>query len=612
MIAYDDWNARLVDYFFSPDQGSRAVRLAVTDDLLAELGGSREDFIRACRRGSAAQPVAAVKYVAEYAVDLMHCWRFDQVRLPSNFRMDIPPYVGYLGLFVLVNTGGPGFHNRLNDLFPVPRWVGGIYPGFNRVRELWEDLARWSTEPWPRNAQRHAGVFRLVQLGQYAHLSFLRAQTILTGAECRRLPSLFTRAELEPDDDLSDRQLVDIVHTHGGGLLGNLTREAADDPELGEYLREEIRRELRAWDGTGPVATGGSSSAQQASAPVELRLYRSRGQWFARLCVTAPSRAGSDLVSASSLGVGPVGAVRLPSSGDGALRGADGSPLDAASLDWEAGAVWRFVGGPPGLFRVRLRGRGLRVFVPDRGFWSEVPTPRAGVECAVAASPRATESVLTWLRNGGDPVRPLRGAVPAGWSLFLVDRAPEGFPNPDADRVPFLRLSGGVTLDGRARWYHTFAPPRIIVDGNTDDVQVSVNGAALPPADRYELPLTTAPGMVEVTLRHGEQTLDIVRFELVDSFHAGDPQRVRAWASRFGQQATGQSGWCGAWVNAAGLATWPPARTISHGVRNNHRVSAPRVGNRWLVIADECGFRPGNGNSLLVHESWVRYIRGKV
>jgi len=129
---YLAWNDALARHFFSPEVAGRPVYLFVTDDVLSQVGrvfgGGPEDFLQAIRAGPAG------------ATRATHCQRARQIGAgwrAKNFQY--PPYLAYLGLFVLAgghegNFDPRSYYPRLWEL--LGEQGAGTPPSFEHMWEL--------------------------------------------------------------------------------------------------------------------------------------------------------------------------------------------------------------------------------------------------------------------------------------------------------------------------------------------------------------------------------------------------------------------------------------------------------------------------------------------
>src|SRR5205823_9510154 len=111
--------------------------------------------------------------------------------------LKLPPYVGYLALFVLA-AGAEGefaahaYYPRLHQLASLPG--EGMPPEFDRMLTLWDDLERWSTG----DKAGEVGVFIVRRSGKWVNVGLPLGQTMLVEQERKALPGIFAKANLDP------------------------------------------------------------------------------------------------------------------------------------------------------------------------------------------------------------------------------------------------------------------------------------------------------------------------------------------------------------------------------------------------------------------------------
>src|ERR1043166_8730891 len=108
-MTFAEWNDAIARRFFNESNAGKRVFLAVDEELIVEIGGQtgKDDFIAAVK----AQASSAICRGAARAREQ---WR-------GRGGAGLPPYVGYLALFVLAaSTEGEyqneGFQKRLHRL----------------------------------------------------------------------------------------------------------------------------------------------------------------------------------------------------------------------------------------------------------------------------------------------------------------------------------------------------------------------------------------------------------------------------------------------------------------------------------------------------------------
>lgn len=363
MSVYLEWNDAIAGHFFTRDRAGQPVWLYVNDELVTELGtrlgGDRAVFVEAVKAGP---PWATAAGLCQRALQALEAWR--------DRGLEFPPYVGYLGLFVLAAGIEGDFSQR--EYYPRLRWLlgeqdidAGTLPSFNRMLELWDDLETWST----RDRQGALGVFTARIAGNKIHIGLPIAQTVLSEDERRALPGLFAEAGLDPTAAPPDDELARMLR--GATILRNRTRELVRtrrDLERYEVLLDTVIEELAVWDGTFDEPSDEGAPARK-TAFGSLRLCVRLDRTAARLSTSFRCRmnqefpeegfllkgAGSPELSCCDSG--------LPGWSQSLVEAETGNQFDAASVDWKDGLSlraenlgWRFA----------FPGRRVRVLIPGR------------------------------------------------------------------------------------------------------------------------------------------------------------------------------------------------------------------------------------------------------
>ena len=141
---YLAWNNEICNRYFSTEKSGTRVFLYITTDTINRIGAPFsvvfEDFIIAVKTG----PPWITRHgqgICQQALQAFEKWRSRDLQLP--------PYLGYLALFVLADTVAvPGY--KRYSYYPGLRSIlgeepsAGGYPSFDKMHLLWLDLERWS------------------------------------------------------------------------------------------------------------------------------------------------------------------------------------------------------------------------------------------------------------------------------------------------------------------------------------------------------------------------------------------------------------------------------------------------------------------------------------
>ena len=140
------------------------------------------------------------------ALDCLDGWR--------GRSLQYPPYLPYLGLFVLA-AGKEGefaphaYYPRLRQV--LDETGSGTYPRFEKMRPLWDDLERWANE----DMEGSLGSFTVRVAGSCSHVGVPFAQTVLSEQERGALAQVFAAAHLDPNALPGDAELGRLLSTHG-------------------------------------------------------------------------------------------------------------------------------------------------------------------------------------------------------------------------------------------------------------------------------------------------------------------------------------------------------------------------------------------------------------
>src|SRR5579862_2683451 len=270
---YLRWNDQIASRFFNPEAAGRRVYLHVTRELIAEIGRDEgiavADFVRSVKGGP---PWCSGVPLCLRATEAFVGWR--KRKVPS--KLLFPPYIGFLGLFVLAAGLGEEGEFSLQAYYPRLRKLLGDeqstrpYPYFEEMRELWTDLERWS------QGDKHGeiGVFEYPATGRFVNVGVPISQTILTEQERRDLPLIFVDAGLDAGAPPAESYLASILQEFGVGRLRPRTLRILRNPvvhkEEHEGLLEAVLDELREWDGS--VTNETEKDSKKVSVHASLRL----------------------------------------------------------------------------------------------------------------------------------------------------------------------------------------------------------------------------------------------------------------------------------------------------------------------------------------------------
>ncbi len=473
MNQYLRWNNAIAKHFFKPDMAGRSVHLYVNSklisDLETELGSIEGTFIGAVQEGP---PWTTRQGICQRALQTCQDWRAR--------GLDFPPYIAYLGLFVLAGgTDGDfephAYYPRLRDLLGDPG--DGMLPSFNRMQELWDDLETWSG----LDKAGELGLFDARTIGGHVHIGYPLAQSLLTEQERLALPRVFYEANLDPTSTPPADELARALRSPvSRDLLRPRTirqLESQYDSDLYRAILDVIADELAEWDGEIlDVGQGGRPTrlasaglrigidldmvARAATASVRCRLKREFPEDGLHLEI--PGKPGQWLAGEYMDGWS------LPLS-----TWDTGEVFDASCLDWSRGIALRT--GQAGL-QLRLPGRPVRVFIEGisegiAGLIEVHALPR-GQSFYLAYSEVCWPRLEKWATvecRGFEEMDGLEG-LPIGWKLASISEAAgnesvrHDFPFLSFPASSRLRLVGGIR-SSRGNNFFSFAPPDVALEG---------------------------------------------------------------------------------------------------------------------------------------------------
>ena len=487
MNDYLRWNNAIAERFFNPDMAGRTVYLYVNGRLISELetelGPTVGSFIDAVQQGA---PWSTREGVCQRALQAFQNWRAR--------RLAFPPYIACLGLFVL--AGGTDGDFEPHAYYPRLREIlgdlgEGMFPSFNRMQELWDDLEIWSE----LDKAGEFGLFRSRSIGGHIHIGYPLAQSMLTEQERRALPQIFYETDLDPTATPPADELARALRSPvSRELLRPRTirlLEGRYDADHYRAMLDTVASELAEWDGEiQRVGRGGDPTrlafaglricvdldtvAKTATTSIRCRLKREFPEEGLHLEI--PGMPGSYLAEDYMEGWS------LPVSVEGT-----GEIFDATLLDWDSGVAFRTV--HPGL-RLRLHGRHVRVFIEgtSEGIPGLVEThalPR-GQSFYLAYKELCWLQIEEWATTecrGFQEVDILKG-LPLGWRFARISEATGDetvrgvFPFLSFPPSTRLRLVGGIR-SSRGNNFFSFAPPDVVLEGGTSDANLYCNDVPL-------------------------------------------------------------------------------------------------------------------------------------
>jgi hypothetical protein len=500
---YIDWNNAIGSRFFNADRSGLRVFLFVTRDVLDDIGEpyneDADDFIHTVKHGPPWNTRQG-RGICQQALQAYDNWR--------KRNLEYPPYLCYLSLFVWADGVDAGFAKHA--YYPGLRKLlgeepeAGMYPSFNQMYRLWDDLAVWS------NVDMHGelGLFDADLVGEWMHVGLPRAQTFLTDEERESLPLLFADNGLDPNSPPSERELSYLLSSDRNHYLRPRTKELlsathAAVSAVRSALVETIYDELENWDGTTPCLPDAPEQIRNSLGNLRLAMVLDRTARLAHFYLRCRSNRaypdeGLRLVSSNEKEVfycfGDWNGWSIPLYVDEVRT----RIYNASLLNWRDGLR---LADNEHAWRASLSKRPVRIMVSASqfgfdGYIEESLIPHGKPFYLLAHSEHA-ELLKTWGNNyctGFSEVENISG-VPTGWDIYSIERA-----NSDAivrDVLPYLafpnvlriRFRGGLKIRGNQ--YFTFALPLVEVTGVADYAQLFCNGRPLhkdPETGLFSLP----------------------------------------------------------------------------------------------------------------------------
>jgi hypothetical protein len=519
---YLRWNDQIGSKFFNPEAAGRRVYLHVSRDLIAEIGREKgiavPDFIRSVKGGP---PWCTGVPLCLRAKEAFVGWR--KRRVPS--KLLFPPYIGFLGLFVLAAGLGEEGEFSIQAYYPRLRKLLGDeqstrpYPYFEEMRDLWADLETWSQS----DKRGELGVFEYPATGRFVNVGVPISQTILTEQERRDLPLIFADAGLDAGAPPAESYLASILQEFGVGRLRPRTLRILRDPvvhnEEHEGLLGSVLEELEDWDGS--VTNEADKGSKKVSVHASLRLCldeidKVAGRVALRLrCRTAHEFPEDGLIV--GLHSMRYGCQEYGGGWSTILEEADsGDPVNAADFDVfsslamrESTHGWRFT-LPASAVRVFVNGaiEGLPGYI-------EVHQLPAGTSFVMAVDQSAWGLVEKWGQSSCQGFKHLEISDGISYScrIYSVERATSDdivksvYPVLSFPMTERIRLQGGIRLSGNT--FFDFALPNIVVE-SSNPVEVFCNNHLLPKSEQgvFLLPSPVRDGpQLEIEVRRDKKTV---------------------------------------------------------------------------------------------------------
>jgi hypothetical protein len=557
---YLKWNNSIAAHFFKNEMAGRSVHLYVTEELITDIGqnygADLPDFIKAVKAG----PIGVQgKGICEKALQSMDDWKY------RHGQKGYPLYIGYLALFVLAagieeDFAAHAYYRRLRALLREQS-TSGQYRGFDQMRRLWDDLARWANE----YKSGEVGIFNINSAGRRIHVGIPIAQTLLTEKERRALPAIFAAADLDPVSHPTEGAIALLLAKHGRKQLRpatlRLLEETSDSDEHRQALLEWIIDELRGWDGTAEV-----SDRTQIYALLrlccKLDTIAKRATLSLR-CNTKHEFPEDDLLLFLENNSQPFSCYEYGGGWSSVVAEADRKPLAASKFDWLEGFRMRSADSQ---WCFKLPASPIRVFVdgdseglPGLVEVRQLPTQKPFY---LAAHEQCLKLLTEWGESSckGFEILQIIDGFPSGWHLFKAAAACSDelikleYPILAFPTNLRLELAGGIRLE-RGNKFFKFAQPKLILQGGSDSIKVYCNDRLLnctEAAGIYELPADTpAETKLQIEARSGEDIIKRCSLLFVENYSLPSQTNAQQF-DRFGKLQTGANGSAG----VAGAWAW--------------------------------------------------------
>ncbi len=524
MNAYLQWNDALAIRFFNNEMAGRSVYLYVTQKLIATMEQELEP--------EAGQFLAAILAGPPWVTHQGTCQRALQAYLDWRDRnLPFPPYIAYLGLFVLAgSTDGDfavnAYYPRLRKLLDPDDPKKGTVPSFNHMWQLWEDLETWSV----RDRIGEVGIFQAYSTGGNVHIGFPLAQTMLTEQERKALPQVFYKEGLDPTSPPPADELARALRspTAKSFLRPRTIRlvENQRGEDLYTLLLDTVANELEEWDGEAEVEDSSGNGLKLVSARLRiclnLDLVAGRAKTAIRCKLNREFPEKGLQLSVPNFD----GRLRAEEYLDGwslpLSNDETGEVFDASRLDWCNSVT---MSSDPPKWDLRLHGRRVRIFTKgtEEGLPGlvEVYALPQGQPFYIAYSQSSWLEVDHWLTGECRGFRELGklSGLPLDWIFASVEEAISDqairnvFPFLSFPSRVRLRFVGGIR-SGKGNNFFSFAPPSVALHGGTPNIEVYCNGQLMLPAEKGEAMALPHDFLIESRIVMEARSGDSVRSRL--------------------------------------------------------------------------------------------------
>lgn len=495
-LNYLQWNDAISKYFFNEEMAQKEVILFVNEELIEKIGkhsgSGLNDFIQSLKEGP--------DFIRGYEGNICRkAFQTYKIGLTKNFVY--PPYIAYLALFVCAATKEGynihAYYPRLQDMVD-DHSISNMSLCFSGIDELWDHLTRWSLVLKAESLGR----FRKMRKGNLAHVGLIYSQTVISEDERKKLPLVFSRANLDPTDPPSEETMRTVLFRFAQGILQSQRYDLLrEDTELSKKLVQLVLAELEDWDGTisGILSKSSGDIFQNAylriclkeelgdivSSSIRFKVNPEKGEFpegdLEFKLKEPPSNNEQNFSSATCHETSQLGwSTPLAVSGSEKPR-----KIRAGEFFWNKKYVLE---DSERKWQATWRGSDVKVFLPASrerlpDDWLEVQHIVFNSEFLVICNGSYKNSINDWGRNSCDSFteRQTNREIPLGWSVFLgknpkkpLTIIPE-LTLPDTENIS-IKFKGGITTKYGANYFLNFAPPMICVEGSEGNISLFFDG----------------------------------------------------------------------------------------------------------------------------------------
>ena len=459
-MTYLEWNNKIAKYFFNPDKSGIRVWFSVKRELIEKIAQENntdfEDFIRAVKQGpdwvTRNQQKVCIK-----ARDAFKDWK--------QKGLEYPPYIAYLALFVLaVNHGDSedfsenAYYGRLRDMLNENPSTGQ-YPSFEKMPELWDDLAIWSSKV----KEGLWGEFYHDIYGKHFHVGIPRYQVVLTTTDRNNLSEIFWKAGWNADSNPTEEEIIQTLKNNQNSLSQRTSRRVRKgNSDFLSVLVDRILEELTEYNEETSVEKS-EESEKRGIIALCLKIDETAEQ----INISFRCRRKSGLPEEEFTLENQNIEWRVPF-----FRTNISDKIQNCNIDWEKNLSVK-----SGKYSFCYVGQKYKVFTPakDVSDWISGQRYIAGKLFYLAVHQSLFDKVKKWGSKECDQCSVLQySGLPKNWHLFKIkgvnkDSIKADIPVLSIDQKPRIKFEGGIRLSKGNRFF-SFAPPKIVITGGTEKI----------------------------------------------------------------------------------------------------------------------------------------------